>query len=346
MKAALVIITLLHQGYWYAEQEVTIDVQWADAVDTTPATWRWEMRYGRASLATGQIKLDGAGPARATLTAPKVRVRSKVQLKWWLIADEGDQVLDRGSATLHVFPPGRLETVGRLFENRSLIVCDSGKALSHALSQAEIDHEAVSDPSKLVGKRADVIVIGPGTLPKDAMHQLPVISHARAGATVLVFRHAERKAVLGWPIVERLADPPLHWRMVHPLLAGLSEADVASLLPGAGKIRSAVRLAADAPALPIGYLINESEDASAAVDALMFTARMGEGRVLVCQLDLADWADDPRARMLLANALSYSTSPMSELGPVGEAAVHGAKGGTDKRIHDQGPGTRKEPNDE
>jgi len=307
MKAALLLIVCMQQGYWYAGQEATVTMRWADGVRPVEAVWQWQLRYGQIALVDGQSKLGKDEPATLKIAVPQVRVRTPMTLAWQLVSDANGQVIERGSIDIHVFANDPLAAAARRLDGQRVAVMSQSPALHEAMKNAGIVVQAIDKAGELVTTTADVIIVGPDTLPKNAVFHQPLIDHAEAGASVIVFRHAEQESLFGIPLIERQLRRPVHLRPDHPLHHGLTRRDIDSLADDQSVV---LRVADTDHATPIIYEKPDGPEAEV-IDALCVVQQTDKGRLVLCQLSLDGWSTDPRTRQLLSNMLEFAQVPVA-----------------------------------
>src|SRR5438045_7546005 len=91
--AALLIFTLSQQGYWFAEQDETIDVRWAIQDHLPRATLVWALRADSATVVSGKLEMPtDAAVAALKLKAPKARARTTLRLEYELLDAENKRL--------------------------------------------------------------------------------------------------------------------------------------------------------------------------------------------------------------------------------------------------------------
>ncbi|MCG8508321.1 MAG: hypothetical protein MI741_03750, partial [Rhodospirillales bacterium] len=130
---------------------------------------------------------------------------------------------------------------------------------------------------------------------------------AEAGATVIVFRHRDRKTLLGQPVDTRRINQRLKCRADHSLRHKLSDEDLQSLMDVDAEWIRFTQIDKVTPVVfePL------PKDPTGSVDALLAIYRMGKGRFVLCQLPLQDWQTDPRTRQIFRNALELAMIPIA-----------------------------------
>lgn len=307
MTAALLLIVCMQQGYWYAGQEATVTLRWADGVQPVDAVWRWELKYGQIALVDGAFHLGEGKPSTLKITVPQVRVRTPMMLVWQLVSAANGKLIEQGAIDIHVFASDPLADAPRRLAHLSVAVMSKSPALLEAMNKTGMSVQVMDRASNLMSISADVIVIGPDTLPANPMFQQPLMDHATSGATVIVFRHADQPALLGIPLTERRLHRPVRLRPDHRLHHGLAPSDIDSLLDEPSTV---LRVADADHGTPVIYEKPEEPKAKV-VDALCLVRHTGKGRLVLCQIPLDGWSTDPRTRQLLSNMLEYAKAPVA-----------------------------------
>ncbi|MGD0770273.1 MAG: hypothetical protein ABSB42_18980 [Tepidisphaeraceae bacterium] len=315
--AALLIILLPQQGYWFGGEPQEIAVRWSTqskmAVDLS-----WNLMMGNIRLAgdTLPIKSD-QDTTTFKITPPEVRIRTIASFVYRIRQHEGGTDLGGGDLLLQLFPRNTLSALAHRLKGKNLAVWDSYGRLSDLLHGAKVEFTRTSDGTGLVATRYDVILVGGDVLGPSPFAQQPLLDQARAGASVMVFGQREIGVDLfGYARIDRKMPPRLNWRLDHPLFAGFERADLESWLKDSPDAL-AVHLPADEPALEIAWWPREVPGTQpVALDALVISKSVGAGRIVLCQLPLGDWRTDPRSQLLLSNALDYLlTRPEPTLRP-------------------------------
>jgi hypothetical protein len=301
--AALIVLLITNQGYWFGGREGVIEVRWAIEERLPDATLMWELSFGATPISNGRVALradqDGS---QIKLTLPKVRVPTRMSWSYRIESADGKK-LDEGAAPLHVFPDDLLGDAKR-WQDKAIVVLGGEDGISEVLTAAKVVHRDVADASGLQFVRADMVLVGPDAL-KDTAGQTFLRGLAESGAGVMLFEQREAKVLFDMPTAPRPVRGPLAWRGEHPLLAGLGDEGWQSLLTGEKREPRAIRVPADEPALELAWWPAESPGEFEPIDALLLTRSLGRGRIVFCQLPLRDWKHDPRAHLMVRNALDY-----------------------------------------
>ena len=315
---ALLIVMLMNQGYWFSDQEATIAIRWAARGELPGADLAWDLMLGPVSVAKGQeaLKPDN-GPTTITVKAPSVRVRSELRWTYRLIQRDGGKELERGDIPVYVFPRNLTESWPRVIGEKTLIVWDAPEGLPKLLKAAQVPHTAVADGADLALRQSDIALVGADQLGDSPFAQSPLIGQAEAGCSVMVFAQTRPDRLGGYALAERAVSGPLKWKLDHPLLAGLDIPDLQSWLATPDLRPRAIQLPVDEPALEVAWWPRETPgEAPAPIDALLVVKSIGAGRIVLCQIPLGAWDQDPRSQLFLTNALNYLlTRPQPTLPP-------------------------------
>jgi hypothetical protein len=310
--STLVVLALSNAGYWFGGREGSIRIELAAREGVGAADVAWELRLSGARLDAGRARLEAGGePATVKFTPPTVRVRSTMRWAYRLSDPATGRELESGDVPLHVFPDDILgDVAGRVRDKRVVVLAGADEGLSARLRAAKVPHTRVDDSSALALDRPDIVLVGRDALGPAPFEQSPLLALARSGASVMLFRQSRPERVAGYPLAPRAAPRSLNWRERHPLFAVASPGPLDDLLRDGAEV-TAVRLPPDEPALELAWWPREAgSDVAAgaepaAIDALVVTKSVGKGRLVLCQLPLGDWDDDPRAQLLLAGGLDY-----------------------------------------
>lgn len=305
MKAVVLVIMCINSGYWYAGRDALVTLQWPDGVEQIDATWQWELKYGQTALAVGEKQLVADQPAQLKIAVPKVRVRTPMSLHWRLVTAGDASLIEAGTISIQVFADDPLPAAIQRLGKRAVAVWSSDQGLIKAITDAGLQPHTIETAGDLATVVADVMIVGPETLASNAMLNQPLIDHARAGATVVVFRHADRPTLLGVDLVSRRIARPPRVRANHTLRLGLTDGDIRSLV---GKAARVLRVDSNASDVLVVSDKIQTPDAQT-IDALCLVRPIGKGQLVLCQLPLGDWASDPRARQLLSNMFEFSLAP-------------------------------------
>jgi hypothetical protein len=168
----------------------------------------------------------------------------------------------------------------------------------------------------------EVVLVGQDALPADEAVQAILLDKARGGTSVMPFAQTHVRVVGEYPAVRRpLKGAGLRILEEHPLLDGLDAGVLEGWARGPEDL-AAVALPAGARALPVAAFPAESAMSGALrpVDALVATRKVGAGRMVCWQLPVDDWKGDPRAALLLANALDYLATRPEPAAPLSAGA--------------------------
>lgn len=310
--AALLIVLLSNDGYWLGGHSA--DVRFEPGALAPAGRVGWVLAYEDVRIASGSVDVAPGRNAIARLALPSVRQRTQLRLAYQM-TDAAGKKTDAGEVAVHLFPNNLLRDAGSTIGRARLLVWgDEADSLPTLLTRAGVSHRAVAGASTLSLLRPDVVLIPPGSIDAVRPEFRPALEAlVLGGATVIVFRQERTERIADRSLVARVASSPLQWRSDHPLLAPFSQEDLASLVP-LGTRERAIRLPPRDASLKLAWwpppeaLVPESES----IDALLLVRRIGEGRLVLCQLKFGgDWTSDPRAQMFLCAALGYAVTPIS-----------------------------------
>jgi hypothetical protein len=307
MKAATLILVLIsQQGYWFGDQPQTLTVHWAAVGGLPPAELSWGLTFGEVSIAEGKTVMRGDEPVIIRVTPPAVRRRTL--LKWaYVVRDQQThREVTRGELPIHVFPTDLLGDLAKRLAERKLIVIDQAEGLPKLLDAAGVRYVRVNKVADLRMAAADIILVGPEQLGESLFDQAPILDHAKAGASVFLFRQTRPHTLAGYPLATRRNAQALKWWGSHPLYSQLDPQDLASWVADASMSYLSIQLPADEPALAIAQWPPEvAGPQPSPIDALMVCKRVERGRIVLCQLPLGRWDRDPRSQILLRNVMDY-----------------------------------------
>ena len=304
--AALVIIALSHQGYWFGNQEQSISLRPAIKEKFPEADRVWEITLDDALLGRGKSPISNAiDPARIQLKLPESRTRVSLRWKYRIIAHNGDKELEKGAIPLYLFPNDLTAALTDRLQGKRLVVWASAGDLTQLLERAKIPFTRVDSEQKLQFLQADIILVGENRIRDGLFDSSLAVNLAKSGASVIIFRQSEVNHLLAYHLEVRNTPVRLDWRMDHPLLSGFTETDLQSLVSPTKSLKimelplqtAALVLAAYPPEVPALW--------PEPTDAVLLTQSIGKGRIVLCQLPLGDWLQDPRSQMFFANAIDY-----------------------------------------
>lgn len=305
--AGAVMIALANQGYWFGGETNEATVAWPIIENTPEATLHWRLSFANTVIDRGSQSMpQDAARKRFTIELPEARVRTKMSLAWWLSHPDKDKALARGKRTLHVFPDNLLKPIVDRYMDRRLAVLESGDNLYKALSQAGFDPDRVDSLRAIGMQPPDVLLIGPKALDSDPSAALRAL--ARNGVQIMVFRQTKMTTLAGFALTKRMPPRRFAWDTHHPLLSQLQREDWRSWRTALNTeaVLSSLKLPADAPALAIaGWPRKVASKKPTPRSAVALTQTIGKGRLVLWQLPLGSWQDDPRSQALLAGALHY-----------------------------------------
>ncbi|MAE63687.1 MAG: hypothetical protein CMJ18_05395 [Phycisphaeraceae bacterium] len=300
----ILLLMLSNQGHWFGGTPGTVTVRYAAASEMPPATLTWVLSIGDAEVSRGRKAMPANGePMRLELTPPRVRVPTEMSWHWRLLRDDTSKQAGAGRAAVIVYPDNLLERAVRRTADRRLFVCDRTGKLTSLLRERRIRAVASERPHQVRAPAGSVILVGAGTLTGSTFEQGPLLAHARSGSSVMIFAQSAPR-VAGYALAPHDTLSGLTWRRDHPLLEGMEDRALTGWFDAADL--RIVRLPADEPALEIAWFApTVKADRPVPIDALLVTRAIGKGRLVLCQVPLGSWLEDPRAQMLLDNAITY-----------------------------------------
>jgi hypothetical protein len=308
---ALLIFLFSHQGYWLAGQDQTVTVRWI-ARDAMPAAdLVWELGIGEVKLAGGSVPMNADPGAAVTITAPDVRVRTKLRWDYQLVRRDGKKVLDNGEMPIFDFPddltqdwPSRLQS-GDGRTPRKMVVWDDLGSLSKPLEAAKVPFARVRGLTKVL-YRPDMILVAADQIDDRAFSEGPLANFAAAGSSVAVFEQKQPQRLAGYLLARRERPADIQFKLEHPLFDRLTPGDLRSWVAGSSGALWAVQLPPDSPTLELAWWAPESPvDRPRPIDALIVTRTIGAGRLVLCQAPLGPMDKDPRSQIFLGDLLSY-----------------------------------------
>lgn len=307
--ASLLVVLLSHAGYWFGGQDGSVTAQWAVKADAPAAQVSWELMLGGARLDGGNAALgpgDGERGAPIRVRPPVVRARTSMRWVYRVTAQDGGAELARGDVPVDVFPDDLLDGLAQRVAaaKTELVVWDAADgALPALLARAKVPNLRVDGAGPLQVRRTPAVLVGPGALRDSSpFAQSMLMRQASAGANVFVFAQDKPQRLMGYELTPRKRDARVTWRAEHALLREFTPRDLAGLWPSEAR---ALRLPADDASLEIAWWQPDVKGKAepAPIDALIVEKKVGEGRLIFCQLSLDDLQHDPRAQLLVANAV-------------------------------------------
>lgn len=287
----------------------------------------WELGLGAVKLAGGTVAMNADKGAAVTIKSPEVRVRTGLRWVYQVIQRDGKKVLESGEMNVSVFPadltqdwPERLQTNSH-GEVRKLVVWDDPDGLPKILAAAKVPFTRVSDLTKVLD-RPDMVLVGANQIDDSAFSQGPLVGFAAAGTSVAVFGQRLADRVAGYVLARRELPADIRFKPEHPLFERLSSDDLHSWVADTSGALFALQLPPDEPALELAWWAPESPgERPRPIDALIVTKTTGAGRIVLCQVPLGPWGEDPRSQILLGNLLSYLATRPQPTPPPSERHV-------------------------
>jgi hypothetical protein len=321
---ALLIFLFSNQGYWFAAQEGTISVSWAVEGGLPRTRLNWELMADTVRLDQGQVDLQaGAQATRIALRVPGVRTRVRLHWVYHLLDIDTTKELATGQADVQVFPRTLTDDWKKLSGGKSIYVWDAPDGMPRILTTAHVAFTRISGTRQLQLQAPDVILVAQNQLAPDPLDgslldTSALLTYARAGASVMIMRQQDAAALCACALTPRRSEG-LQWRLTHPLLAGFDADDCHSWFAGEPQPVLALRLGVGEPALELAYWPRETPGPQPApIDAVLLTKTVGSGRIVLCQIPLGDWQQDPRSQMFLGNALAYLVTRPEPTPPPGQ----------------------------
>lgn len=303
--AALFIVVLSHQGYWFGGQLQTIALRPTVKGSIPAADCVWELRLDGATLDRGKIPIAKDKDTSIQLNLPAARTRVTLHWLYQIVSRDGGKELETGDRPINLFPDDLTSNLARRLQDKRLVVWDKPQGLPKALDRVKAPFLRVDSGDKLLFLNADVILVGKDAVGNSPFDLASILNLAKAGASVMIFRQTRTDSLLHDPLADRDTPERLVWRKDHPLLAGFDDADLQSLIALAPVLK-VVRVPANEPALELGYYPSEARGKEPSLfDSVLLTRSIGKGRIVLCQIPLGNWIEDPRSQMFLRNAIDY-----------------------------------------
>jgi len=316
--SAVVIILLSHQGYWFGGQQGQLTLRWATVEGLADTVLVWDLMLADARISGDRVAISAEKrPSTISITPPAVRVRTPMRWVYRIIQRKDGKEIARGEKTIHVFPKNLLKSISSRTKDKKIFVWDSQKKLPKLLTEGKITHKVIKHPSELQFKRSDIVLVAADQIDRTPFIQSSLLGQAQAGAGVLFFEQKRAPMLAGYMVARRPAPKKLEWKQDHPLLSRFRAEDLQSWFVSRDKNLMAIQLPKDEPALEIGYWAREVKgDKPVPIDAVLVTKKIGEGRLVLSQIPLGDFENDPRSQLFLANAINYLlTRPEDTLRP-------------------------------
>jgi hypothetical protein len=310
MRAVLLIILFAHGGCWFGNSTNSITVTWANPAAGTPeATLAWKLFYGPLEVRAGQAEVaPGQGATNIRVALPAARVRCAYTWTYALQEKATGKILESGERRILAFPADVLQPAAKRAAGRTIGVVEPAEGeVAGVLTAAGVPAVRFGSVGDVQVRPLDVVFVGQEALPADEAAQAILLDKARGGTSVMLFAQMHARVLCEYPAVRRpIKGAGLRILAEHPLLDGLEAGILEEWARGPDDL-AAVALPPGARALPVAAFPAEAATAGALrpVDALVVTHKVGAGRIVYWQLPVDDWKGDPRAALLLANALDY-----------------------------------------
>lgn len=273
----------------------------------------WEARVGGLPAANGRRSISArvGREARVVLTLPLPEVGRPVGMDLHVEVADAGRPAARATFPFTLYPAERAEAITGLLSRSRVALYDPEGRAAPALRALGIHAEEFASFQALALYEGDLIVVGPGGFARGHEGLGPALAaRARSGMRVFIFEQPTLPATLSedlrlWPSFSRTRENVVLFSPDHPLLLGLSHDEGAGFL---GACPAGIR-----PLLPPtrgNFRIIAQERSSSGPSrqegVRILELAIGEGLVLMAQSPLgSEYGRDPRARILLANALAY-----------------------------------------
>lgn len=347
-----VIFLMSHGGHVYGGQPFEFSVRPAVQGLGDGWTMRWQLQHAGLELANGALPMDANG-GTLRVELPEVRVPVQMRLTYQIIAPPrpaplpgvvlDEQVVNENTTGFWVHPRPDTSWVQRQTAIQSVVLMGHNhhSTLADALVDMGLKVRRVKPNNRMGMASADWLLVEAQGLDDNARRA--VRRAAQRGARVLLVGPdtvPETEGLAAWTGGEDVLRPvtALQFKTGHPLLAGLEPQWIRDW-PLSGRVVTAQRITDRRAVTPIVGWPNpdaqsppptsdqqttekqttapEAASEPALLDALVWTQPVGEGHLIVWRLPVADWSTDPRAGLVLQNALLYLASPPPPIGPDG-----------------------------
>ncbi len=272
--------------------------------------WETILGGGIAAQGGGLVASPRGGSSRMVLTIPVPHVDGPSEMELRVEAREAGTLAGHATFPFTVLPSIFGTGLPDLFERSRVALFDPEGRAAGALQALGLHPESFASFEGLALYQGDLIVVGPGGFARGREALGPILAaRARSGMRLLLLEQPSLPGTLSedlrlWPSFTRSPGSSVLVAWRHPVLRGLAPADPPAVDGTSASIR---------PLLPPTRgnftVISEVRVRTGAawqegVTILEFP--IGEGLVLAAQESLcADFPRDPRARVVLVNALAY-----------------------------------------
>ncbi len=308
--SSIIFLTLSNCGYWIAGTDGVTSVRWAAPDQMPRASLVWTLSIASVELGHGSVEiLAGQRPTEFKITCPHVRVRTTLELRYRLVTVDGRQELTTGTVVVQAFPADLTNGWSARLAGKNLVVVDAPTGLPTLFVAAGVPFSRVDDVSELQSQSPDVVLVGRDRLSASPLLNCALVALAKRGTGVLVLEQSTPDR-LTQAILRPKPERPT-WRADHPILDHLSADDLASL---ASDLPDNIIAIQSLPARQIEQIAgwpasSPRTDDSASGNSFFADQRTGRGRIVFCQLRLGGWKTDPRAQILMGNALDFLSAP-------------------------------------
>jgi len=332
---AIIDCTPSCQGHWIGGKSAEVNFPLIAKIKLDPEiVLHWALSFGETVVDQGQQKQADAKTAasfsKITFDVPAVRVETEMKFSYRLTtsgAADTHKELQTGERSVRVYPDRILAPLRPLLKEKNVIVWGQADGLSKSLKQFVVAHKTISSESQLAFRKPDILIVGPDQIGKSPHDQTRLVALAKSGSNVCLLRQSAPKTLAGLPLVQRKIEAPEATQSSGPpLRTGLqwqnhrlaqhrnlfSSQHVATPL-------LALRIAPEESVHKIAYWPSEESGelrSPVAADALLAVRSLGKGRIVICQIPLGDWENDPRSQHFLVDLCDYLVSPVEETLPL------------------------------
>jgi hypothetical protein len=273
----------------------------------------WDALIGRAPAASGRASASARSGAatRVVLSVPVPAVSAPQGLDLRVRVGDAGRTAGEAVFAFTVYPAASGRRIAERLARPSVALFDPEEAASPVLGSLGLPVRRVEEFQDLALFEGDLIIVGPGGFARGREGLGPILAaRARGGARVLILDQPSLPATLSddlrlWPSFSRSPDSRVALAPDHPIFAGLSADEGAGYLAA---VPAGVR-----PLLPptrgnfrVVAQVRVRRGPSWQEGVTLLEVPIGDGAVLAAQASLcAAYPRDPRARIVLVNALAY-----------------------------------------
>jgi hypothetical protein len=271
----------------------------------------WEAQVdGKVAALGGEVLSPHDGAARGRVSIPLPELDRPAGLDLRLEVRDGTAVAGAATFPFLVYPKPTAETIQTLFGKARVALYDPDARAASPLAALGLHPERIETSEALSSFSGDLIVVGPGGFSRGRETLGPILAErVRSGMRLLLLEQTTLPGTLSsdlrlWPSFTRGAGSDSLLAARHPVLQDLSPRQAIFASIGGSSVR---------PLLPPTRgnfrIISEmrvSTGPSWEEGVTMLEIPLGAGTVLLAQSPLcSEFAAEPAARLVLANALSY-----------------------------------------